>query len=135
MSANLIAASSQHAGQTGKALNITLWILKILAAGMFLLAGGLKLAGAAPMVAMFEQIGIGQWFRYFTGALEVACAVLLLIPGTSAIGAALLAVTMVGAILTHLFVIGGSPAMPIILLLITSTVALTGWHAPSGRRG
>ena len=64
-------------------MNITLWILQIFAAGMFLLAGGLKLAGAAPMVAMFEQIGIGQWFRYFTGGLEVACAVLLLIPGTS----------------------------------------------------
>ena len=94
-----------------------------------------QLADAAPMVAMFEQIGIGQWFRYFTGALEVACAVLLLIPGTSAIGATLLAVTMVGAILTHLFVIGGSPAMPIILLLITSTVALTHWHAPSRRQG
>jgi len=60
MSANSIAASSQHARQNGKALNITLWIMKILAAGMFLLAGGLKLAGAAPMVAMFEQIAIGQ---------------------------------------------------------------------------
>src|SRR5438046_9809982 len=95
MSTNSIAASSQHVRQNGKVLNITLWILQILAAGMFLLAGGSKLAGAAPMLAMFEKIGVGQWFRYFTGGLEVICAVLLLIPRTSAIGAWLLAATMV----------------------------------------
>jgi len=135
MSTNSIAASSQHARQNGKALNITLWILQILAAGMFLMAGGSKLAGAAPMVATFEKIGIGQWFRYFTGGLEVTCAILLLIPRTSAIGAALLAATMVAAILTHLFIIGGSPAMAVILLVITSTVALTRWNAPSRLRG
>ena len=135
MSANLTTASAQHAWQNAKALNITLWILQILAAGMFLLAGGSKLAGAAPMIAMFEKIGIGQWFRYFTGGLEVISAVLLLIPRTAAIGAALLAATMVCAILTHLFIIGGSPAMAVILLVITSTVALTRWNAPSRLRG
>ncbi len=122
MSSNSVSALSQGS-QTSKSLNIALWILQILAAGMFLLAGGLKLAAAAPMVAMFNKIGIGQWFRYFTGSLEVTCAILLLIPKTSAIGAALLAATMVGAILTHLFIIGGSPTVPIALLLITSTVA------------
>ena len=135
MSTNSIAATSQPARQRGKILNITLWILQIFAAGMFLLAGGSKLAGAAPLVAMFEKIGIGQWFRYFTGSLEVICAVLLLIPRTSAIGAALLAATMVCAILTHLFIVGGSPAMAIILLLITSTIALTRWDAAWRPRG
>jgi len=131
MSTNSIAASSQPAQQSGKVLNITLWILQIFAAGMFLMAGGSKLAGAAPMVATFEKIGIGQWFRYFTGGLEVISAVLLLIPRTAAIGAALLAATMVCAILTHLFIIGGSPAMAVILLVITSTVALIRWNARS----
>lgn len=106
-----------------KAMNITLWVLQILAAGIFLMAGESKLAGAAPMVAAFEQIGIGQWFRYFTGGLEVTSAILLLIPKTSAIGAALLAATMVGAIVTHLFIIGGSPAVPFVLLVVTAIVA------------
>ena len=76
---------------------------------MFLTAGGSKLAGAAPMAAMFAQIGIGQWLRYLTGTIEVISAVLLLIPSLAFFGAAALASTMVGATFTHLFIIGGNP--------------------------
>jgi putative oxidoreductase len=54
---------------------------------------------------LFGKIGIGQWLRYFTGSLEVVGAVLLLIPKTSAIAAVLLALTMVGAVATHLFIL------------------------------
>jgi hypothetical protein len=35
---------------------------------------------------MFDKIGLGQWFRYVTGSLEVVGALLLLVPRTSAIG-------------------------------------------------
>jgi len=106
-----------------KGLNVFLWILQILAAAMFLMAGGSKLAGAPVMVAMFGKIGIGQWFRFVTGGIEVVSAILLLIPRVSALGGLLLASTMVGAIITHVFVIGGNPGIPIVLLLITSTIA------------
>ena len=90
---------------------------------MFLIAGGTRLAGAEMHIAMFEKIGLGQGFRYFTGGLEVISALLLLVPETAAIAAALLAATMVGAIVTHLFIIGGSAVVPIVLLLITLAVA------------
>ena len=106
-----------------RSANILLWAGQIVAAAMFLMAGGSKLAGAAPMVAMFAQIGIGQWFRYLTGAIEVISAVLLLIPSLAFFGAAALASTMVGATFTHLFIIGGNPAVPIVLLAITTAVA------------
>jgi putative oxidoreductase len=43
-----------------KGVNIGLWILQIPAAATFLLAGGSKLAGVAPMVEMFDKIGLGQ---------------------------------------------------------------------------
>ncbi len=122
MASNSVSVLSRSSNAS-KAMNITLWVLQILAAGIFLMAGELKLAGAAPMVATFEQIGIGQWFRYFTGGLEMTSAILLLIPKTSAIGAALLAATMVGAIVTHLFIIGGSPAVPFVLFVVTAIVA------------
>ena len=59
------------------------------------------------MVDMFEKIGFGQWFRYVTGSLEVTGAVLLLLPRTAALGGWLLAAVMIGAIGTHLFLIGG----------------------------
>src|SRR2546426_10172724 len=107
MSTNVSAALGEVARPT-KGLNIVLWILQILAAAMFFLAGGSKLAGVAPMVEMFDRIGLGQWFRYLTGGLEVTGAILLLIPGTGVLGGALLVVTMVGAIATHLFIRGGS---------------------------
>lgn len=90
---------------------------------MFLMAGGNKLAGNEQMVGMFEAIGIGQWFRYLTGGIEVAAAILLLIPRFSGLGALLLIPTMIGAILTHLFIVGGSPAVPIVLLVVMTVIA------------
>ena len=99
------------------------WTLQVGTAAMFLFAGTLKVAGVPMMVQMFGSIGLGQWFRYFTGGLEIVSAVLLLVPSLSIFGAIALAVTMVGAILTHLFIIGGSPAVPIVLLVATATIA------------
>ena len=108
---------------TGKFVNVMLWVLQIAAAGMFLMVGFLKLSGNAQLVGLFEAIGLGQWFRYLTGTLEVAGAFLLLIPRTSGLGALMLAGVMVGAVVTHLFIVGGSPLMAVILLVVTGVVA------------
>lgn len=105
------------------ALTAALWVLQIGAAGMFLMAGGAKLAGAPEMVGLFDVIGVGQWFRYLTGAIEVSAALMLLVPALAFYGAALLIPTMIGAILTHLFIVGGSSATALILLLAVGTVA------------
>ena len=107
-----------------------LWVLQIVSAAMFLMAGVSKLAGVPAMVQLFGLIGLGQWFRYLTGTIEVVSAVLLLIPSVASYAAALLAVTMVGAILTHLLIAGGSPAVAIGLLAATTTLA---WARRSGR--
>jgi uncharacterized membrane protein YphA (DoxX/SURF4 family) len=101
------------------------WTLQVLAAAMFLFVGSSKLAGAPMMVQMFGAIGIGQWFRYVTGAIEVVGAVLLLVPSLAGFGALALAVTMIGAIITHLFIVGGNPAPAIVLLGATTTIAWT----------
>ena len=106
-----------------RALTAGIWTLQIASAALFLFSGTLKLSGAPMMVQMFGAIGLGQWFRYFTGGLEVLSAVLLLVPSLARFGALAMAVTMVGAILTHLFIIGGNPAVPIALLAATTTVA------------
>lgn len=106
-----------------RAGTIVLWIVQIATAGMFLFAGSLKLTGAPPMVAMFDAIGIGQWFRYLTGTIEVVSAILLLIPSLAFFGALLLVPTMVGAILTHLFVVGGNPSPAIVLLAASAGIA------------
>jgi putative oxidoreductase len=106
-----------------KGLNITCWVLQVLAALSFLAAGGSKLASAPAMVEMFAKVGAGQWFRYLTGVLEVIGAVALLFPRATLYGAALLSTVMVGAIFTHLVIVGGSPIPALILLLIVGTVA------------
>jgi uncharacterized membrane protein YphA (DoxX/SURF4 family) len=110
-------------GSAGKALRIASWVVQILAAGMFLLAGSSKLRGAPEMVGLFEAIGIGQWFRYLTGGLEVAGAAMLLVPSLAPFGAALLVCVMVGAVATHAFVVGGNPTMAIVLLAAVAFVA------------
>ena len=96
---------------------VALWLTQFALAGMFLLVGGLKLTGALELVALFDAIGIGQWFRYVTGSIEVVSAVALLVPAWAAFGALLLIPTMFGAVVTHLFIVGGS-AVPATVLLI-----------------
>jgi uncharacterized membrane protein YphA (DoxX/SURF4 family) len=108
----------------------TLWGLQVLLALAFLAAGGQKLLSTEPMVAMFAEIGLGQGFRWITGLLEVLAATLLLIPGLAFWGAALVACIMVGAVVTHLAVIGGSAVPALVLLAIAAVVA---WGRRPGR--
>ena len=98
-----------------KAKNVALWILQGLTAAAFLMAGAAKLSGQPVMVEMFDKIGLGQWFRYLTGRIEVVSAILLLVPKLTPVGAGLLVCTMIGAVTTHLAKIGGSPAPAIVL--------------------
>jgi uncharacterized membrane protein YphA (DoxX/SURF4 family) len=117
------AATGKIEEPSNKGMTILLWTLQILAAAAFLASGGSKLAGVAPMVATFEKIGIGQWLRYLTGLLELVGAIGLVVPGYAFYGASLLATVMVGAVIAHLAILGGSPLPAIVLLAITGTVA------------
>ena len=123
MSQTIIESTRLGSGSTGKIMNVGLWILQIGAAGMFLMVGFLKLSGDPQMVGLFDAIGLGQWFRYVTGSLEVLGALLLLIPRLSGLGALMLFGVMIGAVVTHVFIVGGSPLMAIILLIVTGVVA------------
>jgi len=60
--------------------NVLAWMLAVFLAIVFTFAGGIKLIGAPAMVLEFARIGIGQWFRYLTGILEVSGALGLLVP-------------------------------------------------------
>jgi putative oxidoreductase len=102
---------------------ISLWILSGLVALAFIAAGGSKLAGAAAMVQVFDKVGLGQWFRYFTGLLEVAAGIGLLISRYAFYAAVLLAVVMVGAIIAHVTVLGSSPAAPAVLFVLAGIIA------------
>ena len=105
-----------------QAARIADWVIRILLALSFISAGGMKLAGVAQFVAMFDEIGFGQWFRLLTGAIEVTGGVLIIVPRTAVLGALLLACVMIGAVITHLAVIGGNPIPATVLLALSLTV-------------
>ena len=106
------------------ATNDLVWALQILAAAQFFLTGLDKLGDAPVMVQLFAAVGVGQWLRYVTGTIEIVSAALLLMPRVAAIGAALLAMTMIGALIAHFTVLPYSPAKPIILLVMVSIIFL-----------
>lgn len=104
-------------------ISATLWFIRALLALVFVAAGGAKLYGVPMLVEGFQHIGLGQWFRYVTGGLEIAGAILLLLPQKAALGALLLICIMTGAVITHLFVIGGSAVPATVLLALNAVVA------------
>jgi uncharacterized membrane protein YphA (DoxX/SURF4 family) len=73
------------------------WMFRISFALFFVIFGLDKFPAHGSWVKFFQDLGWGQWFRYFTGWVEVAGGVLVLIPWTVTAGLALLACTMAGA--------------------------------------
>ena len=110
-----------------RALSIAVWVLQALLALEFVMAGLAKVFGDPAMVEMFATIGIGQWFRYVVGMLELAGAVGVLIPRLSGLAALGLVGLMAGASLTNVLVLGTSPLLPIVLLVVSAVVAWGRW--------
>ena len=84
---------------------IALWVLRVAAAALFLFAGYSKLTGQPMMIETFDKVGVGQWFRYVTGILEVGGGVAVLIPAVSAWAAGLLLLVDIGAFLAQVSVL------------------------------
>jgi putative oxidoreductase len=119
MSADIAATRGAAAGRP---LDILLWCVQAFLALIFINASSAKLIGNPEMVALFTAVGFGQWFLYVTGILELTGAVLIMVPKTRRIGAALLATIMLGALITHLFVLHVPPTTPGVLLLMSGFV-------------
>jgi putative oxidoreductase len=122
-----MAENSQTRAQTDTMMSkikmIGFWALKILIAVLFIAAGLAKISGQPMMVDEFGKVGLGQWFRYFTGAVEICGAVLVLWPKSSPFGALLLACVCVGAFVAQATVLHGDVIHTLVLLLITLAVA------------
>jgi len=84
---------------------VVLWSLRILMAALFLFAAIMKLTGQPMMVDEFNTIGLGQWFRLLTGALEAAGAIAILLPSVSVFGAILLLAVDAGAFVAQIAIL------------------------------
>lgn len=110
MSAQPNSSHTTSPAGPSRGMNVVLWVLQILLAAYMLIDHAVpKLLGLGTSVEMFEDIGLGQWFRYLTGTLELLGSIGLLIPRVAGLAALGLAGVMVGATLTNLFVINGGP--------------------------
>ncbi len=89
-----------------KAKNITSWILQIVAAIILLQTLYFKFSGHPESVELFTKLGVEPWGRIGTGIIELIAGLLLLIPSTVFVGAFVGVGLMLGAILSHLTVIG-----------------------------
>ena len=74
------------------------------------------------MVAIYDQIGVGQWFRLVTGVVEVVGVILLWVRPMQILGALILGGTMVGVVLAHVLILGPSSMPAIILGLLSAAV-------------
>jgi uncharacterized membrane protein YphA (DoxX/SURF4 family) len=112
------------------------WAMRVSVALIFTLTGVEKfLPGSAPSwIQIFDAIGFGQWFRYFTGIIEVVAGLLFLLPATTAIGAAILVATMAGAMATQAFVLK-HPGNSVFPALYLAGVAIVYVKLRAPRRG
>jgi uncharacterized membrane protein YphA (DoxX/SURF4 family) len=103
---------------------IAVWILSILLAAIFLIAGVPKLTGGSTIVLEAAAMrGYPDWLRIVVGLAEVAGAIALLIPRVSTYGAVALAVLMIPAAITQQ--LSGEPGVyiPIVLFFVLLFVA------------
>ena len=106
--------------------DVTAWVRRI-SAGLLFLAVGVTKFNDRTWVGLFADIGIGDWFRYLTGAIQSVAGVLLLVPRTTRIGAALASCTMAGAVAVHLFLLDtgiGGAIIPAVILVFLAIVGL-----------
>lgn len=82
------------------------WVLRIIVAGILLQTLFFKFTGAEESIYIFQTLGIEPWGRIGSGVVELIASILLLIPRTTWLGALLALGTIMGAIASHLFVLG-----------------------------
>jgi len=116
--------SSLSSPQASRVAVIGLWILRVLLALAFGAAAFAKLSSVPMMVAEFDKVGLGQWFRYFTGAAEVLGVMLVLWPRTTFSGALVLLAVCVGAFVAQIGPLHGDVVH---VLVLGALAGLTAW--------
>jgi len=111
---------------TGK--TIALWTARILLAAVFLFASSGKLMSQPEAIAGFEKLG-APWLRWVVGACELAGGIGILLPQTAALAALCLALLMIGAMASHVLVLGVASIAPAVVAF-----ALSAWVAFELRR-
>lgn len=114
---------------TTKRAHVTLWVLQGVLAALFLFAGGMKLV--TPLATLQGMSPLPAMFLKLVGALEVAGALGLVLPGAlnvreklTAYAAIGLALVMVGAVVVTVATLGvGQAVFPFVVGVLAVVVA------------
>ncbi|KNB62959.1 DoxX family protein [Chryseobacterium sp. Hurlbut01] len=82
------------------------WALRLIPALILLQTLFFKFTAHPDSVAIFSKLHAEPFGRIFSGVLELITAILILNPKTTFWGAVLGLVTMIGAIASHIFILG-----------------------------
>ncbi len=125
-------AETRLPAKTSRMANVAGWTLSIVLALLFLFAGGVKFFNNPVMVQEFDQVGLGQWFRYFTGSCEVLGALFLLMPRLRFLGSLLISCVMVGATIAN-FTVLHQPATAIMTVVLLALALVVTWLSRASR--
>jgi putative oxidoreductase len=114
-----------------KRANIIAWAGQIIVAVILAQSLFFKFIGAPEAINMFTALGVEPWGRLALGVFELVTVLLLLTPRWAATGALLAIGLMIGAIGSHLLVLGISVqgdggtlfAMAWVVLIVAAVVA------------
>ena len=116
---------------TGKARLILTWTLRVLLGVIFLGIGIEKLTGTMGTIPFFDAIGWGQWFRYASGVLDTAGALLVFAPRWTSLGALIITCTVgLGTFLCFTKALY-NPIFPLAMTLLAATLAWLAWRPKS----
>ena len=127
------ATTTGRRAGSARAARIGRWAARLALSAQFVVGGVLKLTADPAMVAMFDDIGAGQGLRLFIGVCEVAGAIGLLVPRLDRLAAIGLVLLMIGAAVTNVVALQISPAVPLVLLVLATVVAVVPSRKGSGR--
>lgn len=110
-------------------------LLRLVAAFIMLQTLYFKFTAQPESVYIFTKVGIEPWGRIGTGVAELVASVLMLVPGTIVIGSVMAAGIMLGALATHLFILGlevqgdGGQLVIYAVIVLVASIALLFIHA------
>jgi uncharacterized membrane protein YphA (DoxX/SURF4 family) len=114
--------------------SILIWVFRLTAAIILLQTLYFKFTGAEESVYIFSTLGMEPYGRIGSGIVELIAAILILIPRTTLLGALLGAGVMLGAIFSHLFVLGidvkndGGELFTLAIITFLCCIALIYWN-------
>ena len=86
--------------------SIFTWLLRLIVAAILLQTLYFKFTGAEESIYIFKTLGMEPYGRIGSGIVELIASILIVIPRTALFGALLGLGVMIGAILSHIFVLG-----------------------------